>query len=146
MLTHPPDLFFYIAMHLVAVILIFVAKVSRIMKIYILGFSISTFFGLSIMSGFGISTWTGVENPVILAEFLGYPFFLEGFLWGTVIAFKTTLAFIFAVVLASTTDPSKMLTSLSKIGIPDSLSFGVTVTLRLIPLFMEEYTKISNAR
>ncbi|MGA2461659.1 MAG: energy-coupling factor transporter transmembrane component T [Candidatus Bathyarchaeia archaeon] len=139
------DIRVYVALHIFAIILIVLARVPKITRWYMAGFCFSTILGLTVLGTFGLRTGGGPPNTVLLGTIFGLPVYLEGVLWGLVISFKTTLAFLISVVLVSTTDPSEMLLSLSKIGLPSVLAFGVTVTVRLVPLFLEEYINISNA-
>lgn len=139
------DLAVYIVLNAFAAILVVVARVPRITRLYMAGFCLSTIISLSLLGVFNIRTGGGPPNTVLLGTLFGWPVYLESVLWGFVIALKNTLAFLVTVVLVSTTDPSEMLLSLSKIGLPSVLAFGVSVTVRLVPLFLEEYINISNA-
>jgi energy-coupling factor transporter transmembrane protein EcfT len=139
------DLLAYVILLAVASGLVVVARVPRVTRLYIVAFSVSTIVGLTLMSSLGFRGGVGPANVTVIAHFLGYPVYLEGIMWGLVISFKTILASIIGVVLASTTDPSEMLACLSKMGLPLFLAFGITITLRLIPLFLEEYINISNS-
>jgi energy-coupling factor transport system permease protein len=139
------DVMAYVVLHIIVTALIIIARVPRITRIYMISFCASTITGLTIMGSLGFRSGVGPANVTVLTTLLGYPLYLEGIMWGLVISFKTTLAFLIGVVLASTTDPSEMLVCLSKLGMPMFLSFGITVTLRLIPLFSEEYINISNS-
>ena len=139
------DIFAYVVLLTVAGALVVIARVPRVTRIYIIAVSFSTIAGLTLMSSLGFRGGVGPPNVTVIASLFGAPLYLEGIMWGLVISFKTILAFVIGVVLASTTDPSEMLVCLSKLGLPLFLSFGITVTLRLIPLFLEEYINISNS-
>jgi len=68
----------------------------------------------------------------------GVAFSWEGFLYGVLTALKFILALLVGAMITLTTRPSEFLRELRDIGLPPMLVYAAIITIRFIPLLIEE--------
>ena len=81
-----------------------------------------------------------------LFYFFGYPFTLEGFVFGIAMSLKVVAIIICVPILTMTTPTSKLIVALSKLRVPYSLIFVLATAMRFTPLIMMTYNEIIEAQ
>lgn len=83
--------------------------------------------------------------PVLGVVTGGINLYLEGIIYGAIQTLRILTTFNLSLLIISSTHPSKFLLSLNKMGVPFTLSFMVSTSIRFAPILMEEGGTIINA-